>query len=276
MEIKIQVSREKIGKRWLSFMEVGGEKYEILGFSADRMPLIMKHVASYKFFLVHVKNKTVLDVGCGYGYGTFLLSRVCKTVVGIDLSPERIRKAKETYRADNIDFQVMDAMLIEKHFEPNNFEVVTAMQFIEHIPEPQNFLDSVKTVLTERGRFILATPNRLFRLGNSNIPWNPEHFQEYDAKSLDQLLSTCFRNINIYGIYGIPEAYEWERRRMGGNISPRMKSIWRYTPEWLKKSLRRVVNLNLKEIDVTVDDYVVKDSVDSSSFFLLASCTKRS
>jgi len=258
MNIEIQVTKERVGKKWLPFLKVTDGKYEILGFSADRMPLIMEHVASYKFFLEHVKNKTVLDVGCGYGYGTFLLSRVCKTVVGIDLSPERIRKAKETYRADNIDFQVMDAMLIEKYFEPNNFEVVTAMQFIEHIPEPQNFLDSVKTVLTERGRFILSTPNRLFRLGDSDSPWNPEHFQEYDAESLNQLLSTHFRNINIYGIYGTPEAYEWEKRIMGGNISSRMKKIWRYTPEWLKKSLRRVVNLNLKEIDVTVDDYVVK------------------
>lgn len=47
-------------------------------------------------FSNYAKDKKVLDVGCGYGYGSYLLSQKAKSVVGVDLWKERIEGAKNS------------------------------------------------------------------------------------------------------------------------------------------------------------------------------------
>ena len=66
----------------------------------------IEHLHRYAVAAELVRGKTVLDVACGEGYGTFLISRVAGRVVGVDVSPEAVAHAAARYRADHLNYLV--------------------------------------------------------------------------------------------------------------------------------------------------------------------------
>lgn len=69
------------------------------------------HLERYKFASQFVKNKDVLDIACGVGYGTkFLKDNGALRADGVDKSLEAIDYAKTNYPADGINFFASDAV----------------------------------------------------------------------------------------------------------------------------------------------------------------------
>jgi len=56
-----------------------------------------EHLSLYNFARKFVLDKEVLDIGCGTGYGTFFLSNIAKSVIGVDISIDAINRAKENF-----------------------------------------------------------------------------------------------------------------------------------------------------------------------------------
>src|SRR6267143_3401980 len=81
------------------------------------------HRARSEFALLFVPNRSVLDIGCGEGYGAALLSVQAAEVVGIDYSPAAIGHARSTYRRRNLRFVVADATRLDPAI--GRFDVVT-------------------------------------------------------------------------------------------------------------------------------------------------------
>ena len=54
-----------------------------------------EHLHRYMLAAKFAEGKTVLDIACGEGYGTYILSQVAKSVIGVDISKETIAAAKE-------------------------------------------------------------------------------------------------------------------------------------------------------------------------------------
>lgn len=97
---------------------------------------------------------TLLDAGCGTAPMLSLLTEEYpgKSFVGLDLTPEMIRKAKEK-NLHNTELVVGDCENIP--FESESFDVVINSQSFHHYPEPQAFFDSVYRVLKPSGCLIL-------------------------------------------------------------------------------------------------------------------------
>ena len=55
---------------------------------------------------LNLKNKVVLDAGCGSGYTTNYFSQFTKEIYGIDISEKDIEEAKERYNATNLFFKI--------------------------------------------------------------------------------------------------------------------------------------------------------------------------
>lgn len=255
-----------------STITVDEHEYGIPPSLQERIPLFLMHIASYRSLLQYLHNLVILDIGCGYGYGSFMLSTVAKKVVGIDISEERIHYAKNTYKALNLEFLCVDALQYSKKFKEEPFDSVIAMEFIEHINNTKEFLKSTLSLLKDDGLMILATPNRLFRLDGRGKPWNPEHFKEYDSRTLKELLKKYFTDLRIFGLSGSEEAYKWEKARIGEGVPFKLKILWRYVPETIRRILRKKINFKLKDNRLTLNDYYVEDEVDFRTFTLIAFC----
>lgn len=109
----------------------------------------------HKFLLKHLPKQCerVLDIGCGIGEFSRLLSEKSKQVEGIDLTPEMISRAKElSTDFRNIDFKVEDVM--EQDFDEDKYDCIASIATMHHLPF-EEILNKVKISLKPGGVFMI-------------------------------------------------------------------------------------------------------------------------
>jgi 2-polyprenyl-3-methyl-5-hydroxy-6-metoxy-1,4-benzoquinol methylase len=97
----------------------------------------------------------VLDVGCASGYLARRLRSCGATVVGVDLDEAAAEEARPFCQ----EVLVGDVESMELPFEPASFDAVVCGDLIEHLRDPQRFLERVRPLLRADGRLVLTTPN---------------------------------------------------------------------------------------------------------------------
>jgi ubiquinone/menaquinone biosynthesis C-methylase UbiE len=160
------------------------------------------HFAAYRAALPFCVGKRVLDVGCGTGYGAFLLASVAGgRVVGLEIDAPALAYAQETYPHSQLHFQVGDALALP--FAPASFDFVFSAQVIEHVANPQAFLAEIRRVLSPNGLCLIATPNRqLFSPTSELLPTstNPHHLNEMDWQTFHTVTQAIFATTRFAGI----------------------------------------------------------------------------
>lgn len=160
--------------------------------------MIARHFCAYKFAEDYAAGRSVLDIGCGEGYGAHFLAGSAGNVMGIDYEASVIDYAKEKYRRDNLVFCSLD--IKELTTLNKKFEVICCFQVIEHIQDTQKFLESVSSLLSENGVFICSTPNRLDASPHGSVPANKFHVREYLRSEFEELLKRHFAGVKIFGL----------------------------------------------------------------------------
>jgi len=160
----------------------------------------LRHEVVYRHCLSLVKDRAVLDCGCGEGYGASLLASRARSVMGIDRAASVIKRARMVYAANNISFSVEN---LEKGWSLNNasYDIATSFQVIEHLKQSTNMLHSMKRVLRPSGFAIISTPNRLTFSPTGDI-LDPYHVQEYDQQEYADLLTKVFPQVHMYALTG--------------------------------------------------------------------------
>jgi 2-polyprenyl-6-hydroxyphenyl methylase/3-demethylubiquinone-9 3-methyltransferase len=104
-----------------------------------------------------LSGKTALDVGCGAGLLAEPLSRMGAAVTAVDAAPELIDVAKAHAEGQglSIDYRAVGVEAVE-----GKFDLVTSMEVIEHVADPQEFIGDLAARLADGGLMILSTPNR--------------------------------------------------------------------------------------------------------------------
>jgi O-antigen biosynthesis protein len=156
----------------------------------------LEHYHRYAMVLGLAKDKTVLDVACGEGYGSFLMADVAATVVGLDISEEVICHASSLYDRPNLNFLQGSATKIE--FPDNSFDLVISFETIEHLAEQEQMLAEIRRVLHPDGVFIISSPNRPIYSEESG-EHNEFHVKELDFQEFDSLLRLNFQVIQYFG-----------------------------------------------------------------------------
>jgi len=109
-----------------------------------------------------LKGLRALDVGCGGGLLSEAMAQAGANVVGVDLSPELIEVAKLHAlgsELSGIEYQLISAEeMAQQH--PAQFDVVTCMEMLEHVPEPEAVLAACVKLLKPGGLLVLSTLNR--------------------------------------------------------------------------------------------------------------------
>jgi 2-polyprenyl-6-hydroxyphenyl methylase/3-demethylubiquinone-9 3-methyltransferase len=104
-----------------------------------------------------LEGKTVLDVGCGAGLLAEPLARMGAKVTAVDAAPECIAVARDHAIGQGLTIDYRAAGVEEVK---GKFDLITAMEVIEHVADPQAFVNDLAARLADGGLLILSTPNR--------------------------------------------------------------------------------------------------------------------
>ncbi|MEM4406790.1 MAG: class I SAM-dependent methyltransferase [Candidatus Methanomethylicaceae archaeon] len=162
--------------------------------------MILEELGRLNFIRPYFTDKIVLDTGCGAGYGAhFMAEGGACWVLGIDISVQAIQYAANKYVCNNLSFCVMDCTQLG--LGDQIFDVVVALELIEHLSQPAQFLSEVVRVLKPEGVFFLSTPNRKVSSTPSGKASWPFHKQEFAVDELCELLRVYFREVQVWGSY---------------------------------------------------------------------------
>lgn len=115
--------------------------------------------------LADVKDKKILDVGCGTGKVSLYLAKKHAYVTGIDFSNKMINYAREEAKRSNlkIELKVLDVKELEKL--KGKYDIVLISLLLPHLKtkiELLNLFKNVNKLLETNGRLIIAEPHPLF------------------------------------------------------------------------------------------------------------------
>ncbi len=152
-----------------------------------------EHIIRYDFATQFCKNKTVLDLGCGSGYGSYYLKTYgAKNVYGIDLSQEAADYCREAYPSCHFK----QGRATNTTYKNNSFDVVVCFELIEHLSEQEELMNEIKRILKKDGILIMSTPNKdTFPRGN------PFHIRELTEKEYLHLLNKFFKTNKLFYEY---------------------------------------------------------------------------
>jgi len=242
--------------------------------SKEEYLLYLRHLFAYEFAKDTIsENSFVLEVGCGEGYGTNLLSQHSGKIIGLDVDKDTIAHSSGKYGAENCLFRTYDGVKIP--YEDNTFDTVVSFQVIEHIQDDINYVSEIYRVLKRNGIFILTTPNRTNRLKPGQKPWNRFHIREYYPEELEKILNNKFYDVKMWGIRGNEEVQRIEMERLKQHISIISLdplNIRKLIPKPLKKFLKKI---NHKEHSAK-DDENFLNKYDLKNYYLIKSDVRES
>ncbi|WP_153070309.1 class I SAM-dependent methyltransferase, partial [Escherichia coli] len=115
-------------------LEFTGERFmpEVAG------QIAFEHLHRYHFASRFCQGKRVLDVACGEGYGSRILSNAASSVVGVDISAEAVAHAQGKYARGSLEF--VEASAASLPLPDDSFDVVVSFETIEHHDQHEEML----------------------------------------------------------------------------------------------------------------------------------------
>lgn len=156
-----------------------------------------EHWHRYHFIKQLVNNKKVCDIACGEGYGSALLASYARSVTGVDIDANTVKKARDKYgEYNNLSYIQSDAL--ETCFKDSTFDVVVSLETLEHLKEHTQLLAEFSRILKDDGILIISTPDKDIYSPNNN-DHNKYHVKELTKKEFDVLITTKFKYTQTFG-----------------------------------------------------------------------------
>ena len=146
------------------------------------------HLARYNFAAEQLRPGRVLDIACGVGYGSQLLSQSREevSVLGVDSSELAIGHARENYAGPNVEFRRADAMSFD---DPEGFDSIVSLETLEHVPAPGPLLEPLVSLLRPQGVLIASVPT------TPSVDLNPHHLHDFSEASFRSLVEDHTRGL---------------------------------------------------------------------------------
>ncbi len=104
-------------------------------------------------FFPDLKNKKVLDIGCGHDMVMNYFKNKKAKIVGVDICPEVVKKMQEE------GFEIIEADCCSLPFEDNTFDIVFSIGVVEHFKDTEKAVREHIRVAKKRGKVVIIIPN---------------------------------------------------------------------------------------------------------------------
>jgi SAM-dependent methyltransferase len=156
-----------------------------------------RHLAVYEWIAARAGGRRVVDLACGEGYGSAVLARTARSVVGVDANPEAFAHAQAKYTAANLSFE---RNMVELWV--GDVDCVVFLQTIEHVPDPDGVLEHVRDLIGPGGVAYVSTPNVLtLAPKGAERSGNPWHVREYRPQEYRELCERHFSRVELLGLF---------------------------------------------------------------------------
>lgn len=174
-------------------MKFTGERY----MPSEAGEIRHEHLHRYAWCAHLVEGKDVLDIACGEGYGSAMLSRSARTVLGVDIADATIQHAIAKYHdVRGLGFKQGDASRIP--LPDDCVDVVISFETIEHHDRHAEMLSEIRRVLRPDGLLVISSPNRTVYSEQAGYH-NEFHVKELDFGEFDAVLKQQFDQIRYFG-----------------------------------------------------------------------------
>lgn len=147
-----------------------------------------------QFISPHVKDKRILNAGCGSAWAEPLLMQAgAKSIDAFDIDPEMIAYGKKL-RLRQVKFAVKD--FNESSFQKNAYDLVISTEVIEHLRNYEFYLKNLATSLKKNGLLFISTPN-----ASQSVSLSEFHIQEFKISKMKSLLKKY--HLNLIKMYGM-------------------------------------------------------------------------
>lgn len=153
-------------------------------FANQRGELVAQIISQF----TEIKNKQILDSGCGDGGTALKLAQLDTKVTAIDIRSDLAEKFKNTkikFYCGSID---------DISFENKKFDIVILQDVLEHVPDPEATIKKIRTLLSKTGIIYISTPNRFSLLNAFSDPhWNLPVVALFSRKWVKLFVKDIFR-----------------------------------------------------------------------------------
>jgi len=142
----------------------------------------------FRRFGLSPAGRDVLEIGCGSGYGAFLLSKSSpNSYVGIDIMPEQIALAKR-YERERYEFFVMDTADLSA-FGDESKDIIVDFGILHHVENWERAIEECTRVLKKGGMMFVEEPSTvLLSWWDRVFSWNHPRDGRFDLSQFEHML----------------------------------------------------------------------------------------
>ncbi|MFN4212984.1 MAG: class I SAM-dependent methyltransferase [Microgenomates group bacterium] len=154
-------------------------------------------------------GKTLLDIGCGFGYFLREAKKAGFQVEGVEPSNKLTTQLIKSLKLQVTNFSFEE--YFKRNKEKKKFDFITMIHVIEHIKNPKKWIEMASSLLKENGILYIETPNlqsHLYNVEKENYTFltPPDHLWIFSQQSFQTLIKKIPKlKINKMSTYSYPE-----------------------------------------------------------------------
>jgi SAM-dependent methyltransferase len=134
-------------------------KNEIAGrfnFGVELVVRLFRLYRAFKIFTIYPRAKSILDIGSGRGFTLYFLKKIFRyhTTVGTQIDPAALKFSREKLGLD-----IYGEDLLKLDLKDGQFDLVTMWHVLEHLPDPEAYVERIRRLLKDNGKLIIEVPN---------------------------------------------------------------------------------------------------------------------
>ena len=125
-------------------------------FGLEYLIRLFRFFRAFKIFTISPRAKTILDIGSGRGFMLYYLKKYYKydRTAGTQISKNAVE-----FSRNKLGLEIYDKDLLKIPLEGAGFDIITIWHVLEHVREPERYIETIFGLLNNSGKLVIEVPN---------------------------------------------------------------------------------------------------------------------